>query len=428
MHPTSRVPLGGELLRTPHFRIAPDLFALGLSTDKGINFQGLHARKDGFMLIILDEAPGVPPSVYNAIEGVRAGGDVRVLALGNPDVPSGPFYDAFTVDRAGWETFTIDAFTSPNFEDEENPGHYLTLEDLLALPEHRIDYAPRPYLITRRFVREKYDEWGPASPLWASKVCGAFPDQSEDSLISLKWLEDAKHREYAPSEHDEWSAGIDVAGPGEAETVLVIRRGPHLEQLIAWADADPRGKVLEALEPYRDFLFTVSVDSVGTGYYFAKHLEDHGWQGRVRYVNVGVPAGNSARYANRKAELYWGLRMRIQTGDIMLGNGDGKADERLLSQLASIKYKPNERGQITIERKVDALKRGVASPDRAEALMLAFAETTPGQSVAVPVHPSRWGVGRTPHAETAELIEPVTSVPTPRSTISVGRSGSRWRR
>jgi hypothetical protein len=40
-------------------------------------------------LIILDEAPGVTAEIWEAIEGVRAGDDVRVLALGNPTIASG---------------------------------------------------------------------------------------------------------------------------------------------------------------------------------------------------------------------------------------------------------------------------------------------------------------------------------------------------
>ena len=47
-------------------------------------------------------------------------------------------------------------------------------------------------------------------------------------------------------------------------------------------------------------------------------------------------------------------------------------------QLASIRYQINPRGLIEIESKDDLRKRGVRSPDRAEAIMLAFADQTPG--------------------------------------------------
>lgn len=367
MYPLAKYPLGGELLQT-EFRIAPDLYALGLSTDAGVNFQGFHARPGGFMLVVLDEAPGVEPAVYAAIEGIRAGGDVRVLALGNPDVPSGPFFDAFGVDRTGWQTFTIDAFDTPNLEDEEHPGHQLALDELLTLPDHRLDYAPRPYLITRRYVAEKYAEWGLSSPLWQSKVRGQFPDQSEDSLLSLAWLERAAARETQPAADDPWEAGVDVAGPGEDETVLTIRHGPSIVHQRGWTEADPRGQLLNELMPYRERLSKIKVDSIGQGYYFARHLEDNGYKKRVVDINVGESANDKEKYANLKAELYWALRLRAEAGDLA-----GLLTQRTISQLSGIRYKHNARGQILIESKDEARKRGVKSPDYAESVMLAFA-------------------------------------------------------
>jgi len=86
--------------------LGPNRYVIGLSTNEGVRFQGWHGK----ILIVMDEAPGVRPEIYEAIEGIRAGGDVRVLALGNPTISSGPFYDAFTVNREGWSLFTIGAF------------------------------------------------------------------------------------------------------------------------------------------------------------------------------------------------------------------------------------------------------------------------------------------------------------------------------
>jgi hypothetical protein len=89
--------------------LGPNRYAIGLSTNEGVRFQGWHGK----ILIVIDEAPGVRPEIYEAIEGIRAGGDVRVLALGNPTVAGGPFYDAFTINRDGWSLFTISAFDTP---------------------------------------------------------------------------------------------------------------------------------------------------------------------------------------------------------------------------------------------------------------------------------------------------------------------------
>jgi len=106
---------------------------------------------------------------------------------------------------------------------------------------------------------------------------------------------------------------------------------------------------------------------MGIGDGTVKHLDGHGFP--VRAINVGERSNDPDQYVNLKAEYYWDLRMRAEAGRIL-----GLTDNRAIGQLAGIKYRQNHRGQIVIESKDDARKRGVKSPDRAEAVMLAFAE------------------------------------------------------
>ena len=334
-------------------QLAPDRYAIGLSTNEGVRMQGFH----GNILVVIDEAPGVLPEIYEAIEGYRAGGNVRVLALGNPVISSGPFYDAFTANREGWNLITISAFDTPNLEG-------VTLEQLLEMSEEELDQNPSPHLISRRWVKEKYSEWGPRHPLWESRVMGNFPLQSDNALVSLSWLEQAKLRTDGDGEV---AAGLDVAGPGDDETVLCVCQGPRIVLLRSWARPDPRGDVLAALLPFKSRIKNVNVDSVGIGYYMAQHLRDHGL--RVMEINVGKAARDADKYSNLKAEVYWQFRQRAMSGDLA-----GLTDEKAIAQLAGILYSHNSRGQIVIESKEDARKRGVKSPDRAEAIILAFAE------------------------------------------------------
>lgn len=232
-------------------RLGPNRYAIGLSTDEAVRFQGFH----GHILIVLDEAPGVRPEIWEAIEGIRAGGDVHVLALGNPTDPSGPFADAFGIQSASWNTFTISAFDTPNLAG-------VSLTELLAMDEDTLNQNPRPYLVTRGWVREKWEEWGQhGSPLWDARVLGQFPVQTNEALHALAWLEAAKHRTpSANSETERCEAGIDVAGPGEAETVVAIRQGPNLLALEAWPDADPIEAVVTFLAPWQQRLRIVRVD------------------------------------------------------------------------------------------------------------------------------------------------------------------------
>lgn len=356
----SRFPLGGRLLDT-ELKVRPGVYALGLSTDEGVRFQGFHGK----VLVVVDEATGTRPDIWEAIEGIRAGGDVRVLMLGNPTLASGPFYDAFAGQRALWQTFTIDAFATPNLAG-------LPLDELRTIPasgadDPRLAVAPRPYLVTRRWVWEKWHAWGESSPLWQSRVRGRFPSQSEDALIALGWLESAAVGPGEPPT-EEPVAGIDVAGPGEDETVLAARSGGALVGLEWWARPDPRGEVLAALR--RLGVRRANVDATGIGYYLARHLEDEGIE--VTDVNVGAAPNDRAKFANLKAELYWGLREWFEEGGI-----SGLTDDLAVSQLAGVRYRHDARGRVAIESKDEARRRGVKSPDRAEAIMLAFAELPP---------------------------------------------------
>jgi ribosomal protein S27AE len=229
------------------------------------------------------------------------------------------------------------------------------------------------YLISRQWVVDAYNDFGFENQYFQSRVLGEFPSQSEDSLLSLTWLEQAKTRPIDKIQEAvragllKVRAGIDVAGPGEAETVLVIKAGPAVLEQCAWPHADPRGEVVGKLMPYRGVLENVNVDSAGMGYYFARHLEDLGFP--VTDVNVGEASSDSEKYVNLKAELYWALHMRAKAGDLA-----GIVDDTTIGQLAGIRWKQNARGQIEIESKDAARKRGVKSPDRAEAVMLAYGE------------------------------------------------------
>lgn len=362
-------------------------YAFGFTTsvtggDEGVKFQGFHSE---YILVILDEAPGIDGKIWEALEGILASGNVHVLALGNPTIASGPFYDAFGRNSEQWKSFTISAFNNPNFDgcklsymgaDKEGNPKLITFgdpngKDLLDMTEAELEIAPTPYLCSRRWVHDRFLEWGPEDPRFQARCLGAFPSQSPGALISLAWLESSRG-EYKPRATDTLRAGVDVAGPGEAETVLTIAYGMHIMAIYAWANQDPRGQIVTALrETERETglrFENINFDTCGIGYYMARHIESEGF--RVSDINVGLPAADVQRYANQKAEAYWGLRMMFSDGDIT-----GLNDDIAFSQLTGIRYDTNARGQIVIESKDDARSRGVKSPDRAESIMICFANS-----------------------------------------------------
>jgi hypothetical protein len=368
--------LPASLLQT-ELRAGPANYAVGLSTNEGVRFQGLHG---GHVLIVLDEAPGVLPGIWQAIAGARAGGDVHVLALGNPTVPAGPFYEAFTHPRSPWRTLTISAFDTPNLAG-------LTLDDLLALDDAGLDANPRPYLVTRRWVREMYQlTGGDGHPEWDARVRGEFPSLGGHAAFPLAWL----RRAADPADPDPAApvvAGVDVAGPGDDETALCLRQGGCILAVQAWRDPDARGPVAAALAPYRGRLAAVHVDAAGLGWYFAQHLRDLGFP--VEPFLAGAAASAPERFANRKAEVYWGFREALELDGLR-----GLADEIAQRQLAAITYTTTPRGQIAIEEKSAYRQRYNASPDRAEAVILACLPPARARRAVPPIGAPRRSVWR----------------------------------
>ncbi len=373
----ARVPF--PKLKTTELKFRDDNnFALGFSTDQAENFQGFHGKQ---VLIIADEAPGIEPGIFDAIAGTMAGGRVHTVMAGNPTIPSGPFFDAFSKERGLWKCLSIDAFDSPNLEG-------LNLEQLLAMDRAEggpLDDNPFPQLVTRRWVFEQYLAWWhgneSSSPNWLSRVLARFPDQAESALFKMKWLERALQRSLQNPITDAGSgplvAGVDVGG-GEAETVVYVCEfksdRPKIIRMGAWRGEDTRGQVVSLLNEFRIRLSLVRVDAVGIGHNFGLHLRDHRFP--VEMVNVGMPCESrpqmgendpARRFVNLKACFYQTLADAIER-DLV----DGLMDEETIAQLSGILYELDSQGRMKIEAKEKARARGVPSPDRAEALMLAL--------------------------------------------------------
>ena len=350
--------------------VAPDRYAYGASSSAGVNIQGLHGEH---VLIICDEAPGIGSEIWDAIEGIRSGGNVHVLELGNPVVPSGHFYDSHTKDRSIFNCISISGFDTPNLLNELT-GLPLTEEELLGLDETRLARVADPGLITRAWIRERHKVWGPKHPKYLSRVLGEFPGNDPYSVYPLAWIERANRPptdlEIQQNSREAVQIGIDVAGPGSDETVLVARRGGQILETHAFADADPRGPVANILHRFQRAmpwkLGLVVIDIAGIGYNFALHMADQGFP--VYGFNAGFSAIDGTMYANQKAETYWQFREYLRADAI-----SGLVDEETQAQLSTLRYRENSQGRTEIETKDQRNQRGIpGSPDRAEATIMAF--------------------------------------------------------
>lgn len=335
-----------------------------LSTNDPSRIQGYH----GHILLILDEAAGIRPELFGAFEGIAAGGagTVAQLALGNPTVTSGPFFDMFK-HSSSWATHRIGAFDSPNFEG-------ITPEALLKMDEEELFDNPMPFLISRDFVAQKLREWGPDSAAFQSRVLGEFPSQGSDALIQLDWIQNAMHEQETEEEFP-LIIGLDVAAAGADETVMIARRGPNILGIHRWPGDDPRGEVLSILNKRYPSVEIVRVDPIGVGAYFEKWLKDQGVPTLPANVAEKPTQGKGKEFKNMRSEAWWSIRDQFNGGGIAnLDSLSAKDRDDLGGQLTTPKYSYDGQGKLVIESKEAMKRRGVSSPDLADAFVLAFAD------------------------------------------------------
>lgn len=369
-------PLGGNLL-TQELKLDGNWFAWGFTAPDydPDRFQGFH---EVYILVIADESSGVSDGIFEGIDGVLTSEQARLLMIGNPTNPTGRFARAFK--SPDTHKITISAFDTPNFT------HFgITEQDILNNTwEGKITCEmPAPHLVTPRWVHERLHDWTAASPLWQAKVRAQFPSAGDDTLIPLHWIEAAIERDLpagAPSE-----IGVDVARFGSDETVIIHRQGSKARILEVLPMSDTMTTTGHAVIHIREKRAEIAkIDAVGIGAGVFDRLNEMGFP--VEEMQSGASAKDKEQYANTRAEWWWGLRTRFEEGDIDIEN-----DEILISQLSNMKYKVNSRGLILIESKEDMKKRGMSSPDRADALMLVFAKESLGRSELTLEHAGGFG-------------------------------------
>ena len=347
--------LGGKMLDT-RWELAEDRYAMGLSAESADEFQGFHSPN---MFIVVDEAEGVSDEIYEAIDAVMTSADPRLLLIGNPTTTSGAFRRAFHEERHLYHTITISVLDSPNVQAGKIMIRGLT---------------------TSQWVQERKDTWGEENPIYRARVLGEFPDQAEDTLIKLSDVEAAAQREppvieaNGPSPvDDEVVLAVDVARFGSDRSVILRRRGNVVEdiqifhqmdtmRLVGWINAAIR-------ESSPDY---VCVDEIGVGAGVVDRLREEGH--RIKGINVARSAHQSGLFINLRAEGYWRLRDLFSTGQINIPD-----DNQLMGELAAMRYSYDSQGRIQIESKDSMRQRSLPSPDKADALMLAFLEP-PGRT------------------------------------------------
>jgi hypothetical protein len=343
--------------------ISSNWFALGLSSDRSDQFQGFHSPH---LLVIVDEASGVSPEIYEAIDGLAP---ERTLLIGNPLKNTGRFADSFRFPNV--KKIHISALQTPNI-----------------LAGQRVI----PGLITNEDIEKMKLYYGEDSDVFRVRALGEFPLQDSDSIIGVDEVSQAIQREVVPLAQWEKKMGVDPARFGDDRTVIVIRQMEKVIRKDIFNSLDTMqiaGNVLRIAKEERVHAQNINVDEVGIGAGIVDRLREQGW--RVNGVNVGTKANDDEHYFNLRAELYADkVKNWLKTGSL--------TNDEDWYELANIKYKFDSSGRLQLEKKEDMKKRGLPSPDVADALMLTFANPTKFINVvATPPHVPYYGDNEVPY-------------------------------
>lgn len=317
-------------------------------------FQGTYAK---YVLFILDEGCYVPSALWDAADTLIGNEFSRIVAFGNPDDPNTEFGEVCKP-GSGWNAIGIGYQDTPNFSGENVPEHV------------------KHMLIGPTWVEEKRKKWGETNPLFISKVLGRFPEITTDGLIPMAWVRAAQERTLEPALPSE--LGVDVGGGGD-ENTIAHRQGPVVRIVLSDRNPDTMQTLSNVIRTLKETgASAAKVDNIGIGHGAvdrAKEMAKEQSQppgiralaGKIEGVNVSDAAQDNEAYVNLRAEGLWLLRERFREGNIDLD----PEDEDTAAELVDLKYKAVG-GRIQIESKIEMKRRGKPSPNRADAIMLAF--------------------------------------------------------
>jgi hypothetical protein len=334
-------------------------------------FQGIHRR---YVMVILDEAGGIPNDLYTATEAVTNTEGARVLAIGNPDQRGTPFHKIFKEDPT-WNKIKISAFDTPNFTDEKN-----------EVPPELL-----PLLIQPEWVERQKISWGEDSARYKSKIMAEFPDEADNTFFSQSAIDKGIDTEIEEDFNISAVLGVDLARFGEDDSKVYINRGGRVRLLQSWTKAT---SIESATRIHNLAIETgakeVRIDGAGLGGPIVDQVVALADDRYVVISMMGSAASpDNTRWLNARAYNFDSLREQLFNNRIDI-DPDDKA---LLDELLMIQYKFSAKGAIQIESKDDMKSRGVKSPDSLDALVYAtanldhiinapFADKKPGDVVA----------------------------------------------
>ena len=298
-------------------------------------FAGLH-NKGRRVLIVFDEASAIPDVIWEVSEGALTDEDTEIVwcAFGNPTRNTGRFRECFGKFRHRWETRKIDSRTAKMTNKEQ--------------------------------IAAWVSDFGEDSDFVKVRVRGEFPSAGTAQFIPAELAQCARgrHLDEQAYKHSAKVMALDVARFGGDSSVLTKRQGLYCAPQRIWRGVDLMALVGAVAQEIRDWKpEAVFIDGVGVGAGVVDRLRELGFS--VTDAQAGARAIDAKKYANRRAEMWAGMRE-------WLANGGIPEDQELFDDLTGLEYGFTSSGALLLEKKEDMKKRGLSSPDRADSLALTF--------------------------------------------------------
>ena len=310
-------------------------------------FAGVHSNYG--ILLIMDEASGIPGSIYSVSEGffTEPTPDRFWFAFSNPRRNSGPFYESFHSAKSYWNTEQIDSRTVEGTDKE--------------------------------LFNKMLEQYGEESSVARVEVMGQFPRFDDDTVIGMDLIRSAIDRDVALTGSEPIIWGLDVARQGSDQSALCIRQGNHILEIRTYNSMDLMQLCGAIKNKYDDEQTNnrpqeILIDVIGIGAGVVDRLAEQNLP--VRGINVAESPASRKNYLNLRAELWFAVRDWLAGRDVRIPNDDG-----LVTELASPIYKYTSTGKIKIESKEEMRKRGIKSPDKADALALTMGSSAAAFSV-----------------------------------------------
>tara|TARA_Y100000310_G_scaffold205108_1_gene205419 strand:+ start:6744 stop:8150 length:1407 start_codon:yes stop_codon:yes gene_type:complete len=297
---------------------------------------GVHSPST---LLLADESSGIPESVFEAASGSMSGIHATTVLTGNPTRNTGFFYDTHNRLKENWYTMHVSCIDSKRVSDD--------------------------------FVNDMKNRYGEDSPAYHVRVLGNFPPSESDTVIPVALIDHAMKNDIKVHEDTVSIWALDVARQGNDSSVLCKRQGPVIHPLTVWNNLDLM-QLSGAVKAEYDAMSSskkpveIIVDSVGLGAGVLDRLRELGLP--ARGLNVSERSMQKETYINLRAELWFKCKAWLEGMDVKIPH-----DDRLWAELAAPRYHFTSSGKIQVESKEAMKKRGINSPDRADAVCLSLA-------------------------------------------------------